>query len=135
ECGCDEVVTKPYPEDAIFGVLERRLGLRFLREAEDPGEAARAATVLREYVKHLPRELHELRAAAASGDVEALRRLAHGLRGSSLPAGVPGAAACAARVERGADAGLPADAALALVDALQLEVERTLGEMQARVRA
>jgi two-component system sensor histidine kinase/response regulator len=34
--GCDEIVAKPFTEETIFDTIARRLGVRFLRDAEPP---------------------------------------------------------------------------------------------------
>jgi PAS domain S-box-containing protein len=38
-CGCDEFVRKPFKADELFGILERRAGLRFVRAAPAPAGA------------------------------------------------------------------------------------------------
>src|SRR5262249_10897167 len=79
EAGCDEVVGKPFREDAIFDAMARLLGVRFEYEAVDEtGE--RACTISVERLRLVPPALLEaLGGALVDGDDLAARRAAGGL--------------------------------------------------------
>ena len=89
--GCDEVLPKPYREEDLFTLLERRLGVRFTWKGG--GEAAPAAPAhdLRGGLAALPPEQrHALRRALAAGDVTEIAALAATWSDRATAAGVVG---------------------------------------------
>ncbi len=77
--GCDDFLTKPFREDALFEKLAKHLGARFLRTGtstqQSPGSAS-TGIVPPESLRELPVEwLSKLSDAVVKGDVEQASRL------------------------------------------------------------
>ena len=70
--GADDFVTKPFREEVLFERLERRLGVRFVREEPEPAaQAADRELLTLARIGTLPREeRRELHAALLSGSAE-----------------------------------------------------------------
>jgi CheY-like chemotaxis protein len=144
--GMDDYLSKPLRPEELDAVLERRLGAPGAvapgapAPAPDPSRAlvdeARVRVFRDDYpeiveqlmalfVDSTPPLLRELRAGAESGDGDAVRRVAHKLKGSCQNIGASGMAARAARLER------DADAAPAQVDELEVAFTATCDALRA----
>ena len=77
ESGADDFLRKPFRHEQIWEVLERLLGLEFLRETVEEVEvAAKGVELTREAVSALgPELIGEMRAATAAGHFERLQEL------------------------------------------------------------
>jgi CheY-like chemotaxis protein len=66
--GCDEIVAKPFSEETIFDTISRRLGVRFVRDADAPASTPSYA-VTRARLGALPEAMRrDLVTALSSGD-------------------------------------------------------------------
>ena len=83
--GCDDFIRKPFRQSAIFEVLSRHLGIRFIY-ADKPGAATApkeeaSLEILKEQARNLPFEWRaEVYQAALVGDVERLNTLVEQVR-------------------------------------------------------
>lgn len=71
-----------------------------LEEMQEEGEPDFVAELIGLYLEDAPRKLSLMREAARAADAAALRRAAHGLKGSSASLGAFGVAAACAELER-----------------------------------
>jgi len=81
--------------------------LRFLEDDDQPNVVAELLTL---FIEHAPPKLEALRAAADSGDLTALKRAAHSLKGSSANIGARGMQQICERLEHEVTADALADA-------------------------
>lgn len=79
-------VTPASASDATGKVVDLAV-LLSLEEAQVEGEPDLIVELIDLYVEDTPRRLAAIRSASADGDLEALRRAAHGLKGSSASLG------------------------------------------------
>jgi HPt (histidine-containing phosphotransfer) domain-containing protein len=111
----DEVPDAPARETRVFDptVLLDLLG----------GDAASVAEILGEFLEDVPRQLQALRAAFDDGELDAVRRQAHTVKGASANVGAEALRGAAYAVECAAAEG-DAVAAAALADGVVREFER-----------
>ena len=111
----DEVPDTPARETAVFdpAVLLDLLG----------GDAAAVAEIVGEFLDDVPRQLQALGAALDEGDLDAVRRQAHTVKGASANVGAQALRAAAYDVERAAAAG-DGSAAAGLAGGVAREFER-----------
>ncbi|MET0983056.1 MAG: two-component regulator propeller domain-containing protein [Telluria sp.] len=88
--------------DALFGVTEHAGAAPAIPV---PGRAAFQARMRAAFAADLPRRRAELHAALACGDMEAIGRVLHGLRGSAAHLGAADLATLCAGLEQAANAG------------------------------
>ncbi len=118
EAGFDGVLGKPVEPADLLARAAAAIG-----EAPEPAEADDFLAPLRErFLAGLPDRLGAMEAAAGAGDVEALVREVHRLRGAAAGYGLPELSEAAARAEealRAPGAGVDAPAYRALADRLR----------------
>ena len=139
--GMDDYVSKPVKPAALESALRRCLPAAVGSRALDPAglaefvEVAGTDTALRDelietFLSDADERVAAMRAAAAAGERETLRKTAHALKGSSASLGARGVAALAGKLE--ADAGaLASNQASALVESIGREIERVRVELDA----
>jgi len=93
-----------------------------------------AATVLRLFAGELERRIGEVREAVSGPDVEGLRRVAHGAKGSASTFGAPGVAAAARRLEEACRSAAPAAQIASLADCLIAQLRPAAAEIRNRLR-
>jgi len=149
--GMDDYITKPVRVEELQAALERspRLGveegkpnaavspgpldgevLATLRELQEEGEPDILEELFELFLKDTPTRLDAMREAVRQGDSEALRRAAHGQKGSSANLGAGQMEALCAELERKARGGAVKDAP-ALVTQLETEFARVGEAMEA----
>ena len=144
EAGMDDYVTKPIRVEQIRDLVRKYD--RAARTEPAPGYAERksgldrdvlrdltsqlgddAPEFLKEFIEMFVTEtvssLEKLRHAASEGDLEAVSREAHGLKGSSLYVGAVELAALSAKLEASSKAP-PGDGTADLIDRLETEFSR-----------
>jgi HPt (histidine-containing phosphotransfer) domain-containing protein len=92
-----------------------------LEEMQEEGGPSFVAELIGLYLEDAPRKLAQMRASARAADDAALRRAAHGLKGSSSNLGAFGVAAVCVELERACDSSGQTTALLAR---LAREMER-----------
>lgn len=93
-----------------------------------------AATVLLLFAGELERRVGEVSEAASGPDVEGLRRVAHGAKGSASTFGAPGVAAAARRLEEACRNAAPAARIASLADSLIAQLKPAAAEIRNRLR-
>ena len=96
--------------------------------------ATQATTVLLLFAGELERRIGEVLEAASGPDVEALRRVAHGAKGSASTFGAPRVAAAARRLEEACRSAAPAAQIAALADSLIAQLKPAATEVRNRLR-
>ena len=86
-CGCDDFARKPFQAEDLFGILERRAGLRFVRAAAAPPAGTRlSADRLAERLAARPADWRAtLQEAVALGDFDQITTLVEQLRDTDPP--------------------------------------------------
>jgi HPt (histidine-containing phosphotransfer) domain-containing protein len=114
------------------GVLDAA-ALARLAELDPQGSASLVKRVLATYAKSLERSHHELMLARSPLQHGALRQLAHTLKSSSASVGALALSALCAQVEHHMRSPGPGDVG-ALLDAMQAEMQRVAGAVQAMLQ-
>jgi two-component system sensor histidine kinase BarA len=142
--GMDDCISKPLRGEHLWGLIARWTGVAAatagsgepeVRTADDgvydraraveiSGGEAQADQIWELLMQRLPEDRERLRQARASADSEALRRLAHTLRGSAAYCATPALEAAAAALEQAASEGGEEQESLAT--ALDASIDRLL---------
>ncbi|MDA2937282.1 response regulator [Acidobacteria bacterium AH-259-A15] len=149
--GMDDYITKPLRVEELEAALKRsrwpgngeakpnaaassdplnREVLATLRELQDEGKPDILEELFELFLKDTPTRLDAMREAVRKGDSEALRRAAHGQKGSSANLGAGQMEALCAELERKARGGAVEDAQ-AIVTQLETEFARLRKAMEA----
>lgn len=100
---------------------------------QDVGEGQGAAVLLL-FAGELERRIEELRDAASRSDVDVLRRVAHGAKGSASTFGAPRVAAAARRLEEACKSAAPAAEIASLAQRLIEHLQPAATEVRSRLR-
>jgi|GEM_PF-6870939 len=95
--------------------------------------ATQATTVLLLFAGELERRIGEVLEAASGPDVEALRRVAHGAKGSASTFGAPRVAAAARRLEEACKSAAPAVEIASLAQRLIEHLQPAATEVRSRL--
>ncbi len=136
--GMNEVLAKPLRRQTLLAVVARYLEQAGHGPADPPIDLERAIDefggretverVLRQFLTQADEQMAGLRAALAGGQREALRRLAHALKGGAATLEAAPLAAAAARLEQASAAG-----ALPELEHLVNKITAELGRVNAYV--
>jgi signal transduction histidine kinase/HPt (histidine-containing phosphotransfer) domain-containing protein len=129
--GVDGYVTKPVSKDTLMAEIVRLLGASFsatqpVEEKPAPAKSG-AQDIVRQYVATFRKKLADFERMLASGDLEGLRYLGHGLKGSGTTYGFEAISSIGKTIEEAAEAG---DA-----DALEKLGRRLQGVLDAAARS
>jgi signal transduction histidine kinase/CheY-like chemotaxis protein len=105
--GMDDYLSKPLSRQALADCLTRWIPEAVARAAVLDASVQRTAKVIDLFLTHAPRQLDAAEAAAAVGDLPAVRAAAHKLKGSCAAVGVPTMAELCRQLEAAPDAALP----------------------------
>jgi PAS domain S-box-containing protein len=147
QAGMDDYLTKPVRSQELFGVIERLFGRHgpaapalvgpapaWLAPLREMGfDDGAVSSLLRTFVEAVPGRLEALATGVGAGDLAAVAREAHKVKGSLTVFAVQPAIDAAARLEHLADEGQHGPLAGALAD-LEAAVEPLLASMRERLR-
>jgi two-component system sensor histidine kinase BarA len=143
--GMDDCISKPLQGNQLWKLIQRWTGSSLPKDDDAPmpesvgteddrydrtqaiaiaGTEERADQVWNMLLQRLPADREAIRAAWAQGDHQALRRQAHGLRGSAAYCATPALEAAAGVLDRTLTAGEPAQQEM--VAALETAIENLL---------
>jgi two-component system cell cycle response regulator DivK len=107
--GVDGYVTKPVNKDTLMAEIARLLGRALSPTQPVNGEPMPtepgAAGIVRQYVATFRKKLADFAGMVASGDLEGLRFLGHGLKGSGATYGFEAISSVGKAIEEAAEAG------------------------------